>query len=45
MNAFKRALSSLRFRLILLVLLAVIPAMIITYINGQEQRRLARINA
>lgn len=41
----KRFFSSLRFRLILLVLLAVIPAMVITFINGQNQRRLARINA
>lgn len=38
-------LKSLRFRLILLVLMAVIPAMGVTLFNGLEQRRLARINA
>lgn len=40
-----RVFQSLRFRLILLVLLAVIPAIIVTIVTGLEQRRLARENA
>ncbi|MBM4307003.1 MAG: HAMP domain-containing protein [Deltaproteobacteria bacterium] len=37
--------SSLRFRLILLVLIAIIPALIIIIYSGLEQRKHARLNA
>lgn len=40
-----RLFKSLRFRLIFLVLLAVIPAMAVTFFNGITQRRLAKANA
>jgi signal transduction histidine kinase len=41
----KRLLNNLRFRLILLVLLGIIPALLITFASGLEQRRLARLRA
>jgi hypothetical protein len=41
----KKFFSSLRFRLILLVLLSVIPALVITYLSGQEQREQAKQQA
>jgi signal transduction histidine kinase len=37
--------NSLRFRLILLVLMAVIPALLVTLLTGSQQRDLARVNA
>lgn len=41
----KRFFGSLRFRLIALVLLATIPALVITYLSGMDQRELARQQA
>jgi len=37
--------SSLQVRLIILVFLAVIPALILTFYSGVEQRRHARLDA
>jgi hypothetical protein len=41
----KKLFSNLRVRLVILVLLGVIPALVITYLSGLEQRQQARAQA